>query len=57
VNRLNRQYNGQKRKSPSNDLQNTTQKIKDLATPTPLKTTTSGNRHVIFVTNPQTSHE
>ena len=34
----NRQYNGQKKKRTNNDLQNTTQKTKDLVTHTPLKT-------------------
>ena len=54
-----------------NDLQNTTQETKDLATRTPLKTkgelrcsgrvdtscTTSNTRHVTLVTNTVISHE
>ena len=65
-----RQYNGQ-RQMTNNDLQNTTQKTKDRATRTPLKTgcehmcpgrvssscSTSGTRGVTLDTNPVTSHD
>ena len=60
-----------KRKRANNDLQNTTQKIRDRATQTPLNTgvefsspwwvcsscSTSGTRRVAPVTNPMISHE
>ena len=57
----NRQHNGQKKKDKrtNNNLQNITQKTKDRATRTPLKSScsTSGTNHVTLATNVMISHE